>query len=88
VPQASSTVISQQRAASCLAGKVRRGLAAGRENLGLTASSRHERKPTGLQQGTAMKDWFKRYRKSYDRFELFTDVLFLFVLGLLIAGTF
>jgi len=33
-----------------------------------------------------VKDWFKRYRKSYDRYNLITDVLFLFVLGLLIAG--
>lgn len=34
-----------------------------------------------------MKDWFKRYRKSYDRYELFNDVLILFILGLLIAGS-
>lgn len=35
-----------------------------------------------------MKDWFKRYREAYDKYELATDVLFLFILGLLIAGAF
>lgn len=56
-------------------------------NLGLTTAFPRERKPQSTQRGMAMKDWFKRYRKSYDRYELFNDALILFILGLLIAGS-
>lgn len=33
-----------------------------------------------------MKEWFKRYRKSYDRTQFVTDLLLVVILAILIAG--
>lgn len=33
-----------------------------------------------------MKEWFRRYRQSYDKVNFITDVLILIILALLAAG--